>query len=100
MRHSLGIAVALALAAPALLLPGASQASDRTLPMRFDLRLQGPADACGAKCPALISASGAITADTARDFLDFAKARDLSNAIVVLDSDAVSYTHLTLPTKA
>jgi hypothetical protein len=90
MRHSLGFAIALALAAPALLLPGASQAGDRTLPMRFDLRLQGPADACGAKCPALISASGAITADSARDFLDLAQGRDLSNAIVVLDSDGGS----------
>jgi hypothetical protein len=90
MRHSLGFAVALALAAPALLLPGPTQAGDRTLPMRFDLRLQGPADACGAKCAALISASGAITADTARDFLDFAQAHDLSNATVVLDSDGGS----------
>jgi hypothetical protein len=58
--------------------------------MRFDLRLQGPADACGAKCKALISAVGAITADSAHDFTAFARGRDLSNATLVLDSDGGS----------
>jgi hypothetical protein len=58
--------------------------------MRFDLRLQGPSEACGAKCQTWISASGAITADTPRDFKLFAKGRELSNTIVVLDSDGGS----------
>ena len=89
MLRSLGCAVALALA-PALLLPAVAHASDRTLPMRFDLRLQGPADACGATCKVLISASGAIIADTGRDFKDFAQGHDLSGATVVLDSDGGS----------
>src|ERR1035437_5322006 len=89
MRRSLGVAVALALA-PALLLPASASASERTLPMHFDLRLQGPAEACGAKCQTLISASGAIIADTVRDFKSFAQGRDLSNATVVLDSDGGS----------
>ena len=62
--------------------------------MRFDLRLQGPAEACGATCKTLISAAGAITADTARDFKLFAQThdlgRDLTGATVVLDSDGGS----------
>ena len=90
MARSLAFAVALASAALALLLPASAHASDRTLPMRFDLRLQGPADACGAKCQLWISASGAITADTPRDFELFAQGRDLTGATVVLDSDGGS----------
>jgi hypothetical protein len=90
MIRSLGVAAALAIAAFALLLPGASRAADRTLPMHFDLRLQGPADVCGAQCQTWISASGAITADTPRDFRQFAKGRDLRHVTVVLDSDGGS----------
>jgi hypothetical protein len=71
-------------------LPVSANASERTLPMRFDLRMQGSADSCGAKCETWISASGAITADTARDFIRFANGRDLANATVVLDSDGGS----------
>jgi hypothetical protein len=88
MLRSLTLAGALAFAAQVTLLP--AHASDRTLPMRFELRLQGPAESCGAKCQAWISASGAITADSGRDFQQFAQAhnsgRDLANATVVLDS--------------
>src|SRR5450631_916786 len=90
MARFLGFAVALALAAPVFLLPLQASGNDRTLPMRFDLRLQGPADACGVKCQTLISASGAITTDSARDFQLFAHGRDLSNATMVLDSDGGS----------
>jgi hypothetical protein len=90
MGRTLDFAVALAFAAPVFLLPVQAFANDRTLPMRFDLRLQGPADACAAGCKALISASGAITADSARDFLLFARDRDLTNGTVVLDSDGGS----------
>jgi len=94
MARSLGCVVALALAAPVFLLPLQASAADRTLPMRFELRLQGPAEACGPTCQAWISASGAITADTPRDFQLFAQnhdlGRDLSNATVVLDSDGGS----------
>jgi hypothetical protein len=87
MLRSLGVAAALTLAS-VFVLP--AQASDRTLPMRFDLRLQGPAESCGVKCQTWISASGAITADSGRDFELFAKGRDLANATVVLDSDGGS----------
>ena len=87
MLRFLGVVATLTLAL-GFALP--AQASDRTLPMRFDLRLQGPADACGVKCQTLISASGAITTDSARDFQLFAHGRDLSNATMVLDSDGGS----------
>ena len=90
MTRSLAFAIALASAALVKLLPASAQAADRTLPMRFDLRLQGPADACGAKCQLWISASGAITADTPRDFELFAQGHDLTGATVVLDSDGGS----------
>lgn len=90
MGRSLVVAIALASAAIVFQLPAPAAASERTLPMRFALRLQGPAEVCGATCKTLISASGAITADSARDFMLFAHGRDLSNAIVVLDSDGGS----------
>ncbi len=57
-----------------------------TLPMRFGLHREGPADVCGASCRLLISASGMITADTPRDFEDFVHGRDVHGATVVLDS--------------
>ncbi len=58
--------------------------------MRFDVRQQGPAQSCGGKCQLLISAAGAITADTPRDFELFAQDHDLTGGIVVLDSDGGS----------
>ena len=86
MARSLALAIALASAALVRPLPASAQTGDRTLPMHFDLRLQGPADDCGAKCQLWISASGAITAGTARDFELFAQGRDLTGATVALDS--------------
>jgi hypothetical protein len=90
MTRFFAFAIALASAALVWLLPASAQAADRTLPMRFDLRLQGPADACGAQCRLWISASGAITAETPRDFELFVQGRDLAGATVVLDSDGGS----------
>jgi hypothetical protein len=87
MLRFLGVVATLTLAL-GFALP--AQASDRTLPMRFDLRLQGPAESCRAKCQIWILASGAITADSGRDFELFAKGRNLANATVVLDSDGGS----------
>lgn len=81
---------ALAAAALTLTLPGSVKAVDRTLPMRFELRTQGPADICGTKCKLFVAASGAITADTPRDFIAFSKGRDLTGATVVLESDGGS----------
>ena len=57
-----------------------------TLPMRFALHHEGRAETCGANCRLLVSASGMITADTRRDFKNFAHERDLRGATVVLDS--------------
>ncbi|HMF24241.1 MAG TPA: hypothetical protein VKG24_19270, partial [Pseudolabrys sp.] len=83
-------AIALALAAPGLLLPAAARDSDRSLPMRFELRLQGPSEACGTSCKTFISASGAITADTPHNFLTFAQTNDLTGATMAIDSDGGS----------
>jgi len=90
MGRSLAMVVAFAAAAPVLLLPAASGAVDRTLPMRFELRQEGPAIRCGTRCRVFISARGAITASTPRDFVSFAKGRRLEGATVVLDSDGGS----------
>jgi hypothetical protein len=89
MIRSLALLIALALA-PAAPLCAPAQASERALPMRFDLYRQNPADACGARCRVWIGASGAITADTPRDFTLFAHGRDLRGLTVALDSDGGS----------
>lgn len=90
MGRSFVVAIALASAATVFQWSAPVAASERTLPMRFELRMQGPTDVCGATCKTLISASGAIIADSARDFMLFAHGRDLTGAIVVLDSDGGS----------
>ena len=90
MARSLAFAIALASAALVTPLPASADVADRTLPMRFDLRLQGPAESCGVKCQLWISASGAITAETPRDFELFAQGHDLTGATIVLDSDGGS----------
>jgi hypothetical protein len=89
MNRSILIA-ALALAAPTFLMSAALGAPDRALPMRFELRVQGPAQACGNDCRTFVAASGAITADTPRNFILFAQNHDLSGATVVLNSDGGS----------
>ena len=58
--------------------------------MQFELWTEGPAPTCGDKCRTWISASGAITADTPRDFEAFAKSRKLDGATIALDSDGGS----------
>jgi len=90
MGRSLAIFVAFAAMAPAVLLPASSGAGDRTLPMRFDLLQEGPVADCGDHCRVFISARGAITAATPRDFVSFARGRRLRGATVVLDSDGGS----------
>jgi hypothetical protein len=76
-----GSAVAAALAPPAL-------ADDGGSPMRFEWRRDGPA--CGAGCRVWISASGYITADTAREFEAFASNRHVRGAVLALDSEGGS----------
>jgi hypothetical protein len=90
LRGASGAAIALLLAQVLLLPAPPARADDRTLPMRFDLRRQGPAEICGATCKTWISARGAITADSGRDFARFLSGRDFKDAVVVLDSDGGS----------
>ncbi|MDI1343222.1 MAG: hypothetical protein PSV22_03855, partial [Pseudolabrys sp.] len=91
MRGSLRISLLALVFAPAVLLTASpARADDRTLPMRFELRREGPAESCGVACKNFISASGAITADSARDFSRAMQGRDLTGAVLVLDSDGGS----------
>ena len=82
--------LALVFAPAVLLATSPARADDRTLPMRFELRREGPAESCGVACKHFISASGAITADSARDFTRAMQGRDLTGAVMVLDSDGGS----------
>lgn len=91
MLRSLGFAISFACAATVSLLPAEARSNDRTLPMRFEIRQQSAADNCGSACERWISAAGAITADSARDFLLAVKgSKNLAGATVVLDSDGGS----------
>jgi hypothetical protein len=58
--------------------------------MQFELWTEGPAQDCGDNCRSWVSAAGAITADTPRDFAAFARRHKLSGRTVVLDSDGGS----------
>jgi hypothetical protein len=71
--------------------PAAAPAVDtRALPMQFEFWTEGPTDACGTKCRSWVSATGAITSDTPRDFEAFAKKRKLAGVAIALDSDGGS----------
>ena len=100
MRSSLGSIGTLigALSAAALFAAGVTTpagADNRTLPMRFELRTEGPTAQCGLACATYVSAAGAISADSPRDFKKFmeavkAQGHDLTGATVVMDSDGGS----------
>jgi hypothetical protein len=90
MLRSLGFAISLACAALVSLSPVQARSNERALPMRFELRQSIAADVCDNKCEKWVSATGAITADSARDFLQVVKGKNLSGATVVLDSDGGS----------
>jgi hypothetical protein len=49
-------------------------------PMRFEWRMEGPAERCGKACRTWISAVGIITEHTARDFEVFAKDNNVQGA--------------------
>jgi hypothetical protein len=76
---SLGIIAALSTPAHA-----GSELEERKLPMRFTWV------ACQPHCRGWIDAVGIVTADTPKDFDDFARDRDLGGATVVLDSSGGS----------
>ncbi len=61
-----------------------------TSPMRFEWRLEGPAEVCGSACRTWISAIGYVTSDTPREFEEFARDPKVRGAVVVLDSDGGS----------
>ena len=58
--------------------------------MQFEMRLEGPAESCRPKCRTWVSAIGAITTDTPREFEKFARNRNLRGTPIVLDSDGGS----------
>jgi hypothetical protein len=60
----------------------------RALPMQFELWTE--AQPCASPCRTWVSASGAITADTPREFEAFTKAHKLQGTIIALDSDGGS----------
>jgi hypothetical protein len=70
-----------ALSAPAY---AGSELEERKLPMRFTWT------ACQPHCRGWVDAVGIVTADTPKDFDDFAGGRDLGGATVVLDSSGGS----------
>lgn len=57
---------------------------ERKLPMKFSWI------SCEGNCRGWVSAVGIVTADTPKDFDDFAQARDLNGATIVLDSSGGS----------
>jgi hypothetical protein len=76
--------------ASALTAPAFAARDTRALPMQFDIRTEGPAAVCGNHCRRWISAFGAITADTPRDFQTFAAGKELRGATIAFDSDGGS----------
>ncbi len=87
----IGVALTLIIGAMANIAPVPAAAADlRSLPMHFELRQEGPAQACDKHCRTWISASGAITADTPRDFLTLIEGHNVRGATVALDSDGGS----------
>jgi hypothetical protein len=81
-------AVCLAVPGVVALLGGSARADgtleERKLPMQFGWV------ACQPHCGGWISAVGVVTADSPKDFEDFAKGRDLHGATIVLDSSGGS----------
>jgi hypothetical protein len=54
--------------------------------MRFEWKHEGPAESCGKTCRTWISATGAITPNTPKDFEKFAERHDVRGATLALDS--------------
>jgi hypothetical protein len=58
--------------------------------MQFEYWQEAPSEACGRACRNWVSATGAITGETPRDFEAFAKQHNLKGAMMALDSDGGS----------
>jgi hypothetical protein len=83
-----GAALCIALTAAVAMLGGSAHAGvtleQRKLPMRFSWV------ACQPSCRGWVSAVGIVTADSPKDFDDFARGRQLGGATIVLDSSGGS----------
>jgi hypothetical protein len=66
--------------------PAAAADDLRGLPMTFEWRREGPAEACGTKCRSWVSAVGSITSETPRHFENFARMHDIRGAVIAFDS--------------
>jgi hypothetical protein len=81
-------ALCIALGGPMTMPGGSAHAGatleERKLPMKFSWV------ACQPNCQGWVSAVGIVTADSPRDFDDFARGRDLGGATIVLDSSGGS----------
>ena len=90
MKRFLATALACAALTFCVISPPAAR-DDKPAPMRFEWRLEGPAEQCGAHCRTWISATGVITEDTARAFEAFARSNNnVRGARLVLDSEGGS----------
>jgi hypothetical protein len=69
---------------------GSAAKDDSESAMRFEWRVEGPAEQCGRSCRRWISAVGVVTDRTARDFESFARNNDVRGATLVLDSEGGS----------
>ena len=67
-----------------------TRSDNKPSPMRFEWVSEEPSQLCGAHCHIWISAVGAITEATAREFEQFAKDNDIHGAVLVLDSEGGS----------
>jgi hypothetical protein len=81
---ALGIAVPGVIAAPGGPAHAGASLEERKLPMRFSWV------ACPQHCRGWISAVGIVTADSPKDFDEFARGRQLGGATIVLDSSGGS----------
>jgi hypothetical protein len=75
---------------PSAIANSGAAADVRALPMLFELWTEGPAHTCGSACRTWVSATGAITSETPRDFENFARNHKLNGATIALDSDGGS----------
>ena len=89
MKRFLATALACAALTLCVISPPAAR-DEKPAPMRFEWRIEGPAEQCGAHCRTWISATGVITEDTARAFEAFARSNNVRGARLVLDSEGGS----------
>lgn len=90
MTRFLAVAMAFASLTISAAFSDPAWARDKSTPMRFEWRVEGPADQCGTTCRTWISAAGIITEDTQRTFESFARDRNVRGAKLVLDSEGGS----------